>query len=93
MTVDEQVAVLLERLRTAVGEIVELRRECPDMEAVLQIVRNFDDPDGADEEQTPPGHGYQKLAGQHQLLGWHLDRAVLDFLHETGAELDVDEYG
>ena len=27
------------------------------------------------------------------LLGWHLDREVLDFLTATGAALDVDEYG
>ncbi|MEU4690924.1 hypothetical protein [Actinoplanes sp. NPDC023714] len=26
------------------------------------------------------------------LLGWHLGRAVLDFLHATRAVLDVDEY-
>ncbi|KDN88228.1 hypothetical protein KCH_00190 [Kitasatospora cheerisanensis KCTC 2395] len=26
------------------------------------------------------------------LLGWHLDREVLDFLAATGADLDVGEY-
>jgi hypothetical protein len=37
--------------------------------------------------------GLEKLAGQHQLLGSHLNREVLDFLTEVGAELDADEYG
>jgi hypothetical protein len=37
--------------------------------------------------------GLEKLSGQHQLLGWHLDRHVLNFLSEVGAEFDADEYG
>jgi hypothetical protein len=61
--------------------------------AVLQVVRYFDDPDGEEEELSPPDAELQKLSGQHQLLGWHLDREVLDFLMATGASLDVDEYG
>ncbi|MBB6034918.1 hypothetical protein [Phytomonospora endophytica] len=49
---------------------------------VLQLVRYLHDPDGVDRdgEDVPDP------------LGWHLDRAVLDFLAATGAELDVDEY-
>jgi hypothetical protein len=35
----------------------------------------------------------EKLSDQHQLLGWHLDRGVVQFLDEVDAELDVDEYG
>jgi hypothetical protein len=31
--------------------------------------------------------------GQHQLLGWVLDREVLEFLPAVDAVLDVDEYG
>jgi len=55
--------------------------------AVLEVVRYFNDepdhpgdPDGRDDAAAP------------NLLGWHLDREVLDFLHITGAVLDVDEY-
>ena len=42
---------------------------------------------------TETDDGAVKLGGQHQLLGWRLERPVLDFLHLMGAELDVDEYG
>ena len=59
--------------------------------AVLQVVRHFNDPEG--EEEHPKTFGQlQKLPGQHQLLGWHLDRDTLAFLLAIGASLDVDEY-
>jgi hypothetical protein len=93
MTVDQQVATVLSRLLPIARKIADLRKDFPDVDAVLQIVRTFDDPDGAEEDLTPSELGYEKLAGQHQLLGWHLDHDVLNFLHLTGAELDVDEYG
>jgi hypothetical protein len=56
-------------------------------------VRYFNDDDGEEESPQPEGTDLIRLPGQHQLLGWHLDRRVLKFLHHTGAELDVDEYG
>jgi hypothetical protein len=46
------------------------------------------EPDGGD---GPPEQRKPRLTASH-LLGWHLDRAVLDFLQATGAVLDVDEY-
>jgi hypothetical protein len=33
------------------------------------------------------------MTGQHQLLGWHLDRETLQFILGIGAAIDVDEYG
>jgi hypothetical protein len=60
--------------------------------AVLQIVRYLDD-DNGDEEQLTGVGDLEKLSGQHQLLGWHLGRRVVQFLDEVDAELDVDEYG
>jgi hypothetical protein len=59
----------------------------------LQLVRFFDDEDGEEEELSPPDAPLQKLSGQHQLLGWHLDRDSLGFLAHVGAEIDADEYG
>ncbi|MFG3700121.1 hypothetical protein ACGF5C_19695 [Micromonospora sp. NPDC047620] len=52
----------------------------------------FEHPDGEEEDLSSPVEGWQKLPGQHQLLGWHLDGRALEFLRLTGAELDVDEY-
>lgn len=92
MTVDEQVGEIYARLLPVLDRLVALRRE-HDVDTVLQVVRSFDDDVGEEEELSPPGSDYEKLGGQHQLLGWHLGRDVLDFLQLTGAELDVDEYG
>jgi len=38
-------------------------------------------------------NGLEKLAGQHQLLGWTLTAEVIDFFRDLGANLWVDEYG
>ncbi|SCF37360.1 hypothetical protein GA0070215_12153 [Micromonospora marina] len=55
-------------------------------------MRVFEHPAGEPEDLSGPVDGLQKLPGQHQLLGWHLDRRTLEFLRLTGAELDIDEY-
>ncbi|KAB1119124.1 DUF4279 domain-containing protein [Micromonospora aurantiaca] len=86
LTLDEQIDRVIGRLEPFADEIAALAREIDASEGegitgTLQVVRYFND-DGDAEESS-----------QHQLLGWHLDRRVLDFLHRTGAELDVDEYG
>jgi hypothetical protein len=39
------------------------------------------------------GREFERLSGQHQLLGWHLGRNILDFLRDVDAEMDFDEYG
>jgi hypothetical protein len=94
LTVDEQVTRVVDRLRPHQPTIAELTREpgarCG---AVLQVVRYFDDENGEEEELNPPDARFQKLSGQHQLLGWHLDRRTLVFLMTVNAEIDVDEYG
>ncbi|GAA0552739.1 hypothetical protein GCM10010172_38990 [Paractinoplanes ferrugineus] len=87
LCVDEQVARILDRLRphtTAIGALAN-RLAAADQEsgAVLEIVRCFR---GEDAER----HEHREDAPN--LFGWHLDRAVLDFLRATGAVLDVDEY-
>lgn len=99
LTVDEQVNRLVARLAPHTEAIASLARELEARDgsesagAHLQVVRFFDDEEGEEEELSPPEADFQKLAGQHQLLGWHVDLEVLKFLLEVGAELDVDEYG
>lgn len=93
--VDEQVTEVVDRLAALADRIGSMVGEIP-VRARLQVVRNFDDPSGDEDEGTPAGlaaRGLEKLEGQHHLLGWHLDRGVLSFLEKTRAELDVDEYG
>jgi hypothetical protein len=103
LRVDEQVARVLARLQPLMPGLAALSRQLavddPHGGARLEIVRYLDvapEEDGDDEEDRENAGGdpqLRRLPGQHQLLGWHLDRAVLEFLVATGAEVDVDEYG
>jgi hypothetical protein len=56
--------------------------------AVLEVVRKFNHEHGRDRLASAP----PELIEGPGLLGWHLGRDVLNFLHATGAALDVDEY-
>ena len=91
--VDELIADLLARLEPAREAIRTLLSGDSDATGELQIVRHFGDDSGEEEVITTTSEGFTKLAGQHQLLGWHLDATTIAFLAETGVELDVDEYG
>lgn len=98
LTVDDQVGLILARLRPHAEAIAALAAELADDDpvdggAVLHVVRYFGAADGEEEGFDEPDAALQKLPGQHQLLGWTLERDVLDFLQVTGAVLDVDEYG
>jgi hypothetical protein len=92
MTIDEQVKVVLQRLRPAEPRLVELAKD-PDCSVVLQLVRYLDDEEGEPERLSHSDAGLQKLGGQHQLLGWHLSSDDLGFLSRIGASIDADEYG
>lgn len=96
MCVDDQVQGVIRRLGGAVDAIAQLTADGGEMTARLQVVRHFDAPDGEEgevDEPTSLDREYRKMEGQHQLLGWHLDRRTLEFLVRTRAELDIDEYG
>lgn len=91
LRVDEQAARVVDRLRHRTAPIAELARRLAAEEggaggAVLEVVRYFNEA-GQDQRSHRPAD-----ADTPDLLGWHLDRGVLDFLAATGAALDVDEY-
>jgi Domain of unknown function (DUF4279) len=92
LDISAHVAIVLARLAPASDKIRALALD-RDVQTWLQLVRYLDAADGEEEiiDETPDG--LVKLSGQHQLLGWHLDRDTLEFLHDVGAELDADEYG
>ena len=104
MTVHGQVSELLERLRPSVVMLAELTRHIREIDpnperagSRLVIVRHLDEEEGEEEDLTaveiPDGRKLERLPGQHQLLGWVFEANVVEFLHTTGAILDVDEYG
>lgn len=99
LRVDDQIRSVIGRLEPVVDRIAELVAELRQVESgrttTLQVVRFFDHGEGEEDRPNPSGEelGLIKLDGQHFLLGWHLDKYVLEFLERTGAELDVDEYG
>jgi hypothetical protein len=95
LTIGQQAAIVLDRLRKIEDRLVRIGSDLLGQGGgcYLQLVRFFDNEDGEEEKLSPPDAPLQKLAGQHQLLGWHLDRDSLRFLAHVGAEIDADEYG
>jgi len=90
MTIDEQVEVVLQRLRPAEARLVELAKD-PDCSVVLQFVRYLGNEEGEPERLSDSDAGMQRLGGQHRLLGWHLSWDDLGFLGRIGASIDADE--
>jgi hypothetical protein len=95
---DEQVTRIIERLAPHTARIAALaeRLSTEDEEhggAVLEIVRYFNDDDADLASRATAVPAWRtSTPGQPDLFGWHLDRSLLEFLHATGAVLDVDEY-
>lgn len=95
LTVDEQVGRVIGRLLPYQDRIAQLAARLADEpggSAWLSVVRYFNDADGEEELDASPHPQFEKLTGQHQLLGWALDASALGFLVAVGAHLDVDEY-
>jgi hypothetical protein len=64
-----------------------------DVSARLQVVRELNADDGEEDVVIEADGQIEDLSRQHRLLGWHVERSVLEFLNEVRADLDVDEYG
>lgn len=92
LDLSEHVSRVLTRMEPARDAIRGLVDE-GEVQAWLQLVRTFFADDGEEEMIDKTHEGLVKLSGQHQLLGWHLHRNVLTFLHDVGADIDADEYG
>jgi hypothetical protein len=98
LQVNEQIDQVMRRLQPFRAKIIDLAHDLAHNEdksrgAALVVVRYFNDEDGEEEILSPPDAQRQKIPGQHQLLGWTLDRDIFEFLLATGAYLDIDEYG
>lgn len=92
LTVEEQIRRLVARLQPVSAAISELA-SAEGVATVLQVVRYFNDETGDEPNSSALIEGMERPAGQHHLLGWHLDAEVIRFLAEVKADFDVDEYG
>ncbi|MGW6725880.1 DUF4279 domain-containing protein [Nocardia sp. NPDC055029] len=88
-SIDEQIEHLIGRLTPVLPRLISLINR-PDVDASMQVVRYYDDPDGV--HGAPGGTMSADVHKWPRPLGWHLTTAVLKFLVATGAELDIDEY-
>lgn len=96
LRVDDQITQVLDRIKPVAARVRALV-DGGNIVAELQIVRYFNDEDGEAEDLADPieedGHVFEKIPGQHQMLGWALDREQLELLVAMGADIDADEYG
>jgi Domain of unknown function (DUF4279) len=92
--IDDLLTELIGALESVSGRLASLTAGDASWVGV-SIMRSFDDRQGVEEELTPAGApiGLVKLPGQHQLLGFHLDVALLARFVSLGCSLDFDEYG
>jgi hypothetical protein len=68
----------------------------PETAVWLTVVRYFEAGDEEFDESThrlPEGSPYERLSGQHPLLGWALEPERIALLSRSGIGLDIDEYG
>ena len=89
--VDEMIRDLVDRfepLRFALDQILAAN----DSWIVISIGRHFD-PDDGEAEDLDVNDDFEKVPGQHQLLGFHLDVDLLARLTKMGCPVDFDEYG
>lgn len=97
LRLDEQIPEVLDRI-APVADRVRALVDTGNVTAHLQIVRYFNDEDGEEETFDDPittadGHVMEKIPGQHQLLGWGMEREQLELIVSMGAYIDADEYG
>ncbi|MCD9196923.1 DUF4279 domain-containing protein [Aeromicrobium wangtongii] len=95
LDLDTLVATVLDRVAPAAARIRELV-DADVIDATLLIVRYFNDEAGQAEEKVAfdeDGHTWEKMPGQHHMLGWSLEAETLELLVSMGASIDVDEYG
>ena len=66
-----------------------------DVSAVVQVVRYFE-PGPEDRHISEPGRygeGYERLRGQHPLVGFDIEPDLVAYAAEAGIGFDFDEYG
>ena len=93
--IDSLVSELVE-IFEPVAEKLHVLCEDDSTDALISIFRSFDSEDGVEEDESsgldlPPN--FVRLSGQHQLLGFHFDLALMKRLIALKCEVSFDEYG
>lgn len=87
-----------ESLRVRLGDTAEHLRnlqETEDVSAVIQVVRSFE-PGPEDRHISEPGRygeDYERLRGQHPLVGFEISPDLVTYAARAGTGFDFDEYG
>jgi Domain of unknown function (DUF4279) len=92
--VDDLIVELVETLESVREALTELMQN-EQAWVSISVLRDFRDSEGVDEDLHPADVPAElvKLPGQHQLLGFHLDVALMSRLVALGCLVDADEYG
>ena len=92
---DEHLDVLFAIIRAHVDGFRQIATT-PETAVWLTVVRYFEAGDEDFDEAThglPEDSPYERVSGQHPLLGWALEPEQILLLSQSGIGLDVDEYG
>jgi hypothetical protein len=94
LRIDDHLDVLVLRLWDAADRLREVI-DGSRTSAGLVIVRQFGTEAAEEIDVARRGvpEGFERLSGQHPLLGFHLDERTMSFLSHINACVDVDEYG
>lgn len=93
-TLDEHFQSLLARLTGSASKLRELTVS-GEVDAVIQIVRHFT-PGPEDRRISEPGRhrgDFERLRGQHPLVGFGIEAGLITYAAEAGIGFDFDEYG
>jgi Domain of unknown function (DUF4279) len=94
VALDEHFDSLLARVSGSASRIRELI-ESGQVDAVIQVVRHFTPGPEDPRISEPGGHleGYERLRGQHPLVGFGIESGLVAYAAEAGITFDFDEYG
>jgi hypothetical protein len=97
LSVSEQLAQIVDRLRPYHDQIVSLSETLADQDpeyggATLELVHYLDDGDSEGEAPSSAAARSQETADHDPLLSWARDREVLEFLLATNLSIDLDVY-
>jgi Domain of unknown function (DUF4279) len=92
-TIDELVRELVDVFEPLADKLAALTADHSTWISI-SVFRSFDGPEGVEEDSGPDDlpPNLIRLEGQHQLVGFHLEPALMRRLVDINCPIDVDEY-